>query len=131
MVTQTTSQDLTHGSDGAKNTQKHKLPNRSPELAVTKTQLSLGRKRRRIWRFRVMFTVYFSSLYVSLSWTDQRRQLRCQIITSHTFLGERHTDHSSSFISTNTWEHFLSFSVYSRICPPNLFSSLCKPLPYS
>lgn len=43
-----------------KNTQKHELPSRSPELAVTKTQLSLWRERRmRKWRFRVMFTVVF------------------------------------------------------------------------
>lgn len=75
----------------SKNTQKDELPDRSPELAVTKTQLSLGRNgRRRIWRFRVMFTVDLPSLYASLSWTDQHRQLRCQIITSYTSPEEAH-----------------------------------------
>lgn len=111
MVTQATNQDLTHGSDGAKNTQKHKLPNMSPELAVTKTQLSLGRKRRRkIWRFRVLFTVDLSSFSASHSWTDQGRQLGCQIITSQTLFGETHR---SLFMSHEHqyMEHFLSFSV--------------------
>lgn len=50
------------------NTQTHtkaKLPSRSPELVVTKTQLSLGRKRRRrICRFRIVFTDDLLSLVV-------------------------------------------------------------------
>lgn len=110
------------------NTQKHQLPNRSPELAVTKTQLSLGRKRRRIWRFRVMFTVDLSSLYASLSRTDQHRQLGCQIIISHTFLGEAHRSLCISYKHNyfRTLSH--SLSVNSQICPPYLFLSLSKSL---
>lgn len=71
---------------------KHsELPNRSPELVVTKTQLSLRRKkRRRVWWFRGMFTVDLSSLFARLSWTDEHRQLGCQIITSHIFLSKAH-----------------------------------------
>lgn len=38
-----------HGSERTKDTQKQELPNRSPELAVTKTQLSLGRKKNRVF----------------------------------------------------------------------------------
>lgn len=38
-----------HGSEGAKDTQKQELPHRPPELAVTKTQLSLGRKKNRVY----------------------------------------------------------------------------------
>lgn len=108
------------------NTQKHQLPNRSPELAVTKTQLSLGRKRRRIWRFRVMFTVDLSSLYASLTWTEKHRQLGCQIIISHTFLGEAHRSLCISYkqILQNT----ISLSVNSQICPPYLFLYLSKSL---
>lgn len=44
-----TNQDRPHGSEGAKDTQKQELPNRSPELAGTKTQLSLRREKNRVY----------------------------------------------------------------------------------
>lgn len=109
-----------------KKTHTHtELPNRSPELAVTKTQLSLGRKRRRrIWRFKTVFTQNeLSSLYVSLSWTDQQRQLECQIITSHTFFQGAHR-----FSPSLTPIHRETLAILSLLTHTSyLFSSLSKP----
>lgn len=82
---QMASTGLMHGYNGANNTQNQELPHKSPERAVTKTRSSLGRKKKVVCWFRVIFTgdSYFS--FVRHSWTDDR-QLGRQGIAPHALL---------------------------------------------
>lgn len=115
-------QDSTHGSYAAK-THKTRVTKQVSRTSCDKDTIESAEKEE-MWRFRVRFTVDLSSSNVSLSCSDQHRQLRCQIIT----LLSKWRSKNTSLYHSWTPKHGNIFSLLQPSLPFGLHIYFC-PFP--